>query len=1082
MNDWQATRPERLWVADAQRKYLRPYEDNGTTTYLPMLAGKKTHQREQVKTYNAYYYASKYVSDMCTSQNIMVRGNTPTSGTSITVVPPQNTATVAMYINCYINVASTSYNVVARQKAVRGQAYEMNFASIGSMGETELYFCTAPMITELSGLSHLYFKQNNFGMATNLQRLEIGSPIAGYENPNLETLTIGNSKMLEYLDVRNCPNVSGTLDLSGCVSLSEVYLDNTSFSGIAFASNGLLETAHLPSPTAISMRGLLYLEDLTLASADNISTLRIEDCVFDPTTALTIDGTTVTQADKDLIIALIEASSRLSRARLTGLDWSLADTNILESLYRMAGIDDDGYDISRSVLTGEAYVPTMRSGLYNKYQNVWQYLFITYDTMIPQYNAIFLNTDGTPIYDVNGDEYVQWVDAGAYPYDPITMGYTFDIQAEGAPTDNGYEASEHNGEYYYNVLNGAIYLSNGSTWRLVANSEVLIPTQAPDAQYYYTFSGWDTLSTIMTGSRNITASYTTTDRTYTVRWWKASGVGLLDTQTGVTYGSEVVYAGEYPTYTDNESNLTFRLFKGWDKSTGYVTGDMDVIALWDTSGLPTTGTPMNEMTRAEMYAVCQMSLQDSYWDGDDASSYFEYKMGHNPEFTNVESVEIGESGSYELTGIPKDHYVGTSYTFDGTTGFTSDIKLFDEDTPSFTMAIDFQFADLTANRELISMYEGGSNQGFSLYHNGTQPMIRWGSTTTPIGYQRNRDIVVLRHEKGSQYLYIYSAGNETSDNRFRTDVAVTRVARDTVPLTSEPITFGARRSGTGFSYNAHAVLHWCKIWWADLGADMCTKIASWTHEKLKMEYWGKGKYEIYNGNGKASGASFISNYLIGGIQGRLMRMNTTSTNVGGWDASLMREFLNGRFYDGMPCVLQSMIKTVNINASAGNKSYDIIESHDKIYLPSIKELNGSNADPYNSEIGLSDDPIPWFTSDAMKFKFRGIERDYAGIDYNGTTEPSTDVANTIKVGDIWQKGNDRYIFVSSDILSEYGITADVTADQNYAQGGWIASRYWWERSAYVGNASYFCNVGIAGGASGSYNAGGAYGVCPGFSI
>lgn len=42
---YQSVRPERVWVADAQRKYLRPYEDNNTKTYIPMLAGKKTHQR-----------------------------------------------------------------------------------------------------------------------------------------------------------------------------------------------------------------------------------------------------------------------------------------------------------------------------------------------------------------------------------------------------------------------------------------------------------------------------------------------------------------------------------------------------------------------------------------------------------------------------------------------------------------------------------------------------------------------------------------------------------------------------------------------------------------------------------------------------------------------------------------------------------------------------------------------------------------------------------------------------------------------------------------------------------------------------
>ena len=47
----------------------------------------------------------------------MVRGNTPTTWTG---VAPANTATLSMYINCYIVVASTSYNVVAKTKAVRG--------------------------------------------------------------------------------------------------------------------------------------------------------------------------------------------------------------------------------------------------------------------------------------------------------------------------------------------------------------------------------------------------------------------------------------------------------------------------------------------------------------------------------------------------------------------------------------------------------------------------------------------------------------------------------------------------------------------------------------------------------------------------------------------------------------------------------------------------------------------------------------------------------------------------------------------------------------------------------------------------
>ena len=66
-------------------------------------------------------------------------------------------------------------------------------------------------------------------------------------------------------------------------------------------------------------------------------------------------------------------------------------------------------------------------------------------------------------------------------------------------------------------------------------------------------------------------------------------------------------------------------------------------------------------------------------------------------------------------------------------------------------------------------------------------------------------------------------------------------------------------------------------------------------------------------------------------------MNSSNTNVGGWDSSAMRTFLNNRFANGLPYIIQSLVKTVNINTTAGNRSYEITESHDKIYLPSLRQ-------------------------------------------------------------------------------------------------------------------------------------------------
>ena len=1169
LQDWQDTRPERVWVADTQRKYLRPYEDNTTETYIDMLAGRKTHQREQVKTYNAYYYASKYVSDFCTTQNIMVRGNTPTSGATISVVPPANTAQVSMYINCYIVVASTSYNVVAKTRAARGQTYTMDFSTIGSMGETELYFCSAPMITELGDLAHLYFKQNNFAMGTNLQRLEIGSSLSGYSNTNLESLTIGNNTMLEYLDVRNCPNVTGSLDLSGCVSLSEVYLDNTAFTGISFAPAGLLRTAHLSSPSSITMRELLYLEDLSLVSANNISTLRIENCTFDNATAVTIGATTTTHGTKDLILTLVDASSNLSRVRFYGIDWALSDNTVLESIYRMAGIDDDGYDTSKSVLAGDVYIPTMRQSSLTKYNTAWPYLTITYDSMVTQYLATFMNADGNPIYDVNGNPYTQWVDAGSAPYDPITMGYTITIRDAGSPSLNEYEADSYDGDYYLDTLTGYIYLSNGIAWTVVEEADILEPTKTADAQYVYTYTGWDNLSTAMTNARTITAQYSTTGRTYTVKFYRDAGT-LLRTVTDVPYGGTVdyfdsdilagygngspvsngytaaTYSGKYyqdtstgfiyysngstwsiatyltdvknPTWTSDESAYIFRVFKGWDKSTGFITSDVNSYAQWiATSGsLPASGVDMEDMNVAQIYGVCKAGLQSSYFEDLDSTTV---TLGHDYNFSNVESITIGPkyfSDSTEetltLSGITVDQYVSGGYYFDGTDYYQTNIELFDEDSPSFTMAIDFDMIGTTAGQTLISA-NYGATINFRIYNNNSSIALQWGDTTVNIGFPGCRDVVVLRHRQGSKVLYVYSGGytNGTAD-RFSPDITRTMLTR-TTDLTNEPLIFGAvnyHTQANTYRNNGVCHIHWMKIWYDDLGDVTAYNLASWPHEKIPMEYWGVNKYEVDDNSGSLSNASFIANCA---LSKRGYWMNNTNVNSTGWENSYMRRFLNNRLFKALPTEWQSIIQQVQINATAGSQSTTIITSSDKVYLASYREVGGSGAG-YNDEIGTdtSSPNIPWFvaqtasasvstynTANAQRLKWRGRKRTYALGDGNttaydgnpyiyyttGGTEPAAYFSSNIAPGSIWINASNSsigYIFVDQDELDQYGITPAFAASTTYASGGWVVASNWWERSPYLSSSANFMFVSTNGSPSYNYNANSAIGVVFGFSI
>ena len=95
----QASKPERLWITDMRRKYFRPYEDNGTPSYLEMMHGDKKHQRRQFQKYQEKYISSKYVGAACTSDVITIRGYTPANWTG---VKPDGVFCIKPYADTYI--------------------------------------------------------------------------------------------------------------------------------------------------------------------------------------------------------------------------------------------------------------------------------------------------------------------------------------------------------------------------------------------------------------------------------------------------------------------------------------------------------------------------------------------------------------------------------------------------------------------------------------------------------------------------------------------------------------------------------------------------------------------------------------------------------------------------------------------------------------------------------------------------------------------------------------------------------------------------------------------------------------------
>ena len=98
------------------------------------------------------------------------------------------------------------------------------------------------------------------------------------------------------------------------------------------------------------------------------------------------------------------------------------------------------------------------------------------------------------------------------------------------------------------------------------------PTKTGNAQYRYTFTGWDKEITAVTGNVTYTAQFTETTNTYTVTWVDGDGNTTTDS---VAYGEIPVYSGTTPTKAETEF-YTYT-FSGWGEVTA-VTGDVTYTA------------------------------------------------------------------------------------------------------------------------------------------------------------------------------------------------------------------------------------------------------------------------------------------------------------------------------------------------------------------------------------------------------------------------------------------------------------------------------------------------------------------------
>lgn len=478
------------------------------------------------------------------------------------------------------------------------------------------------------------------------------------------------------------------------------------------------------------------------------------------------------------------------------------------------------------------------------------------------------------------------------------------------------------------------------------DNPISTPTKESTVSTNFTFAGWDSVLTGVFSERTIKATYTESTRSYTIKY--VSKGTVMQESTGL-YGSNIPYAGAVPTYVLEESAYKYYLFDRWDKS-GFVDGDKIVNAIFDefkyTDGC-FAEKELIDMRPVEIYALTKLNSNGVVdasailEDGDDYS----FTMGYDIDYDDIDSELI----------------ISEKTSFTGSNKIDTGIKLFDEDR-DFVLAIDYEMSsDTRSSGVLAQCFQSNGSNGFKLWNN-SGVKFTWGSSSITPTSLNNREMIVIRHKKGDNNLYVYNSRLDEST------FEASEIARTKNTIINSTLVFGCSKADDGaFENYAVGDIHWCKIWYKDLGEEVCEKLAGWTHEKIDMEICGFKKYYLTNPSSKRCSFTLLAKHLLE----RKRKYNNVNTSVGGWASSSLNEFLNNRFYNAMPMQIKSLIKQVTIWSSSGNMFTEMSSSECYVAIPAVVEVCRSSDIPNSTDemkaaYSMEGTTISYMTSDGMR--------------------------------------------------------------------------------------------------------------------
>ena len=491
-----------VYNEDSDYKYISMLRSDNDASNLNQIRGSgKEHLGYFVENrlkyldskFNAPEYADNYVS---------LRIYTPSTYAGVT---PNADITITPYSNMYAGVKYKANGTLQQIRAEKNTPVTFN-APDETFNDTETAIFGASEISSLGDLSPLYCGSVNVAKATKLTEIIVGSVAEGYSNTYLKEMIVGTNRLLQKIDVRNCPALTAPLALSGCPHIEEIYASGTSITGVELPMSGYLKTMHLPATiTNLTVRNQKALTDFVLPSSASITTLWLEN------NSEVIDS-----------LAILQSLSAGSRVRIIGFDWtfdSAADIlSFCDFLDTMTGLDESGGNVTTAQLGGIIRVDSLTGAELAEIRRRYGNITIVYNH-------------------INSFLYY-------YNYDGSELLYTETIQDGGNGAYTGKPTRSGTAQYTFTFAG----------WSTKKDS----------------LTADESATQGVTADRNVYAAYTATVRTYTVRFYNgttllqtvsnvpygssASYTGSTPTKTGVDNANDYVFEGWDPIPTNITGN------------------------------------------------------------------------------------------------------------------------------------------------------------------------------------------------------------------------------------------------------------------------------------------------------------------------------------------------------------------------------------------------------------------------------------------------------------------------------------------------------------------------------------------------